>query len=289
MGGAPPPQSSNAAPVPTVVPVDFASLYKQEFGYAWRTLRRLGARERDLPDLAHDLFIVVYRHLADYDPSRPVRPWLFGIAFRVVSDYRRSARFSRETLDDAPDGADLSTPVDEQIAERQARAAVLRVLEELALDRRAVLVMHDIEGHPVPEIASALTIPVATAYSRLRLAREDVAAAIKRYRARERDAAHERFTRSLVARHRGLPRAGAPASRSAGARPGGRLGTPRGHARARRRTGRIGWRSATGGWARRRRRRGWRGHEAAGHALVEKDPDDAARRRRDRSGRPRSV
>jgi RNA polymerase sigma-70 factor (ECF subfamily) len=45
--------------------------------------------------------------------------------------------------------------------------------------------MHDIDGHAVPEIAAALAIPVPTAYSRLRLAREDVAAAVKRLRARE--------------------------------------------------------------------------------------------------------
>ena len=110
---------------------------------------------------------------------------MFGIAFRIVSDYRRSARVARETLDAVPDVVDQALPVDEQIAERQAREAVMRVLDELDLDRRAVLVMHDLEGHPVPEIATALTIPVPTAYSRLRLAREDLAAAIKRHRARE--------------------------------------------------------------------------------------------------------
>jgi RNA polymerase sigma-70 factor (ECF subfamily) len=166
--------------------VDFQSLYKQEFGYAWRTLRRLGVRESDLPDLAHDLFVVVFRHLSDYDSSRPVRPWLFGIAFRVVSDYRRSARVVRETLGDGPEVVDRAPSPDDQIAERQAREAVMRVLDALALDRRAVLVMHDIDGHPVPEIAAALAIPVPTAYSRLRLAREDVAAAVKRLRAREK-------------------------------------------------------------------------------------------------------
>jgi RNA polymerase sigma-70 factor (ECF subfamily) len=185
MGGRPASQLPNEATAPTPGTVDFPSLYKQEFGYAWRVLRRLGVRERDLPDLAHDLFVVVYRHLGDYDPSRPVRPWLFGIAFRVVSDYRRSARVVRETLGDAPDVVDRAPPADEQIAERQAREHVMRVLDALDLDRRAVLVMHDLEGHPVPEIAAALAIPVATAYSRLRLAREDLAAAIKRFRARE--------------------------------------------------------------------------------------------------------
>jgi RNA polymerase sigma-70 factor, ECF subfamily len=185
MGGNLPSQSSDTATTPVPVPVDFPTLYKQEFAYAWRTLRRLGVRERDLPDLAHDFFIVVFRHLSDYDPSRPLRPWLFGIAFRTVSDYRRSARFVRETLGDAPELVDRAPAVDERIAERQAREVVIRVLDGLDLHRRAVLVMHDLEGQPVPEIATALAIPVATAYSRLRLAREDVAAAIKRLRARE--------------------------------------------------------------------------------------------------------
>jgi RNA polymerase sigma-70 factor (ECF subfamily) len=183
MGGKPATQLPDTVTAPTRV--DFQSLYKQEFGYAWRTLRRLGVRESDLPDLSHDFFIVVFRHLSDYDASRPVRPWLCGIAFRVVSDYRRSARFSRELLGEAPELVDPAPPIDEQIAEQQAREIVMRVLDALDLDRRAVLVMHDIDGHPVPEIAAALGIPVPTAYSRLRLAREDVAAAVKRLRARE--------------------------------------------------------------------------------------------------------
>jgi len=64
--------------------------------YVWKTLRRLGVPPQDLEDLVHDLFVVVHRHLGDYDPTRPVRPWLFGIAVRIVADFRRSARNVRE-------------------------------------------------------------------------------------------------------------------------------------------------------------------------------------------------
>jgi len=181
-------QSPTCATTPgpaTTAPVDFSALYRAEFAYAWRTLRRLGVPERDLPDLAHDFFVVVFRQLHLYDPSRPMRPWLFGIAFRVVSDYRRSARFAREVLEAPPDVTDHSAAADEQVADAEGRARVMQVLDQLDLDRRAVFVMHDLEEQTVPEIAAALGIPVATAYSRLRLAREDVAQVIKRLRARE--------------------------------------------------------------------------------------------------------
>ena len=61
---------------------------------------------------------------------------------------------------------------------------MILALDDLELDRRAVLILHDIDGHSVPEIARALSIPLNTAYSRLRLAREQFKAAVKRIRLR---------------------------------------------------------------------------------------------------------
>ena len=166
-------------------PPDFPTLYRSEFAYVWKTLRRLGAPARELEDLTHDLFLVVHRHLGAYDPRRPLRPWLFGIAVRVVSDYRRTFRNSRELLQRpaAAEAVDGAPAQDDRLAEAQARALLMSALEGLELDRRAVLVMHDLDGVAVPEIAAALEIPLNTAYSRLRLARADLAAAVNRLRA----------------------------------------------------------------------------------------------------------
>jgi RNA polymerase sigma-70 factor (ECF subfamily) len=83
----------------------------------------------------------------------------------------------------APDDAVAQdTPADERVAAREERDVFLAALDELDIARRALLVMHDVDGTPVPEIAEALQVPVNTAYSRLRLAREDLAARVKRIR-----------------------------------------------------------------------------------------------------------
>jgi RNA polymerase sigma-70 factor (ECF subfamily) len=50
------------------------------------------------------------------------------------------------------------------------------------IDRRAVFVLHDIHEVPVPEVAETLGVPLNTAYSRLRIAREEFATAVKRLR-----------------------------------------------------------------------------------------------------------
>jgi RNA polymerase sigma-70 factor (ECF subfamily) len=152
----------------------------------WKTLRRLGAPLPDLEDLAHDVFMVVHRHLGDYDPARPLRPWLFGIALRVVSDFRRLQRNLREVPGERVEPVDGAPTPHERMEGTEARSLLMKALDALDLDRRAVFVMHELDEVPVPEIASALSIPLNTAYSRLRLARADVAAWIVRFHSAER-------------------------------------------------------------------------------------------------------
>ncbi|MBN2573207.1 MAG: sigma-70 family RNA polymerase sigma factor [Deltaproteobacteria bacterium] len=165
---------------------DLPSIYRSEFSYVWKTLRRLGAPSADIEDLAHDVFVVAHRHLGDYDPTRPLRPWLFGIAVRVVSDHRRVGRNSREIPGEIAEAVDATPSVQDRLEDREARALLMRALDELDLEQRAVLVMHDLDELPVPEIAAALSIPLNTAYSRLRLARAAVSAWVARFSAREK-------------------------------------------------------------------------------------------------------
>jgi RNA polymerase sigma-70 factor (ECF subfamily) len=172
-----------SAPIAVATPLPvaaFPAVYGAELGYVWNTLRRLGVQDRDIEDLSHDVFVIVFRNLAAYDTRRPIRPWLFGIAFRVASDYRRSARHRREIPGTAREVACPAPPADEVMLRRERQRLVVRALEELELDRRAVFVMHDIDGHVMPDIAAALGVPLNTAYSRLRLARVDFAAAVRR-------------------------------------------------------------------------------------------------------------
>lgn len=150
--------------------------YSLEFDYLCRTLQRLGIRQADLEDLAHEVFLVLDRKWADYDPSRPLRAYLFGIAFRVAAAHRR--RQSREIPGEVPDIADARGDLDEILAAAEARSLVLHALERIALPRRAVFVMHDLDETPMRVIADTLQIPIFTAYSRLRKARQEFERAV---------------------------------------------------------------------------------------------------------------
>lgn len=159
--------------------VSFESLYHQEFPYVVRSLRRLGVGPADLPDLCHEVFLAVFQKLNSYDPSRPVRPWLFGFAFRAASEARGRTHRRRETSDDAlAEHPSLSDP-HSSAESNLARTLVLEALSTLPEERRAVFILHDLDGCSAPDIASSLGIPLNTVYSRLRVGRGEMVAVLQ--------------------------------------------------------------------------------------------------------------
>lgn len=162
----------------------FEEMFRAETPFVCRALLRLGVPERDLEDLSHEVFMTAYRRLADFDAARPARPWLLGIAFHTALRYRQLARHRREVPEGA-EAVDAGPGIEEQVAARQDRELLLKALETVDLAQRAVFVLHDIEGSTMPEVARTLSVPLNTAYSRLRLARAGVRAALAQVRRRD--------------------------------------------------------------------------------------------------------
>ena len=162
----------------------FTNTFRSEISFVCRSLRRLGVADRDVEDLAHETFLTLHRRRDDWDRSRPLRPWLFGISYRVASDYRRKSSHRHERFAEHIEIADTARAADQEIAAQQDRQLVLDALEAIELDRRAVFIMHELNEVPVKEVAEALDIPVFTVYSRLRVAREEFTAAVRRIQLR---------------------------------------------------------------------------------------------------------
>jgi RNA polymerase sigma-70 factor, ECF subfamily len=153
----------------------FRALYEAELAYVHRSLRRLGISEAEAEELAHDVFVVVFRKWDEFDRTRPARPWLFGIAYRTAArslerSWRKHERLIGEAVLEA-------APAPPEAAE--ARDTLLRALAMVEPDQRVVCILHDLDGHPAPEIATMLDVPVNTVYSRLRLGRQRLSSALR--------------------------------------------------------------------------------------------------------------
>jgi RNA polymerase sigma factor (sigma-70 family) len=132
----------------------------------------------ELASLVQELFLVLRRLWHDYDAERPLRPYLFGIAFRIASSHQR--KYARVVKLGVVKVADPRPGPDDVLESNRARALVLEALEQVPLPRRAVLVLHELDQVSVAGVASMLSIPLFTVYSRLRKGRRELDRAIRR-------------------------------------------------------------------------------------------------------------
>jgi RNA polymerase sigma-70 factor (ECF subfamily) len=165
---------------PVVDVPSFDDVYSEHVGFVWRTLRSFGVTEAQLEDAVQDVFVVVHRRLPEWEGRAAITTWLFAIARRVASSYRRK----RGGEQDPPVPIEESevagsTDTFAAMSRAQAAATVMAILDTLDDDKRIVFALVELEQMSVPEVARALDLKLNTTYSRLRLARAAFELAVK--------------------------------------------------------------------------------------------------------------
>lgn len=154
------------AALPTV-----AELYDRHAAMVFRALRALGVADASLDDAVQDVFLVVHRRLGEFEGRAALTTWLYGIARRVASDYRRRRPLGTGPIEALGLLADVGPGPDQQVARREAARAVLEILDDMDADKREVFALMEVEQLSAPQVAELLGVPLNTVYSRLRLAR----------------------------------------------------------------------------------------------------------------------
>ncbi len=180
---APPPTSAAAGAAPVqAASVDLRALFDAHYAPTRRLLRRMGVPAPQLDDAAQEVFWVCARRLGDIRPGSETS-FIYGVALRIASDHMRRAVLVAVDLEDACSiPAEGPSPAD-RLDQRRARQLLDTVLDRMPLDLRTVLVLVELEEMEVREVAGLLQIPMGTAASRLRRAREEFSAIARRLRA----------------------------------------------------------------------------------------------------------
>jgi RNA polymerase sigma-70 factor (ECF subfamily) len=171
-----------AAPAREQTRVTFEALYSDHFAFVWRNLRRQGVAEAALRDAAQDVFLVVHRRLPEFAGRGTLQAWLYSIVRRVAADQRRRHRrkdFGEPAeTEGIADARELGP--EERAARGEALGLLLSLLDGLDEDQRDALVLVDLEGMSVPEVARALDTNPNTVYSRLRAGRQQMRSGLER-------------------------------------------------------------------------------------------------------------
>lgn len=164
----------------------FAEVYAENAAFVWRSMRRLGVRPGDVEDTCQEVFLVVHAKLGEFHGGS-IRAWLFAIASRVASDYRKRAFVRKEEMSGDEALPEIAVPEAQTpaIERTQAFALLESILRTLDDDKRAVFILFELEQMPMQDVATAVGCPLQTAYTRLHAAREHVKSAVTRFKKRE--------------------------------------------------------------------------------------------------------
>jgi RNA polymerase sigma-70 factor (ECF subfamily) len=160
-------------------PLAFDQVYDAHAAFVWRILRGMGVSQAVVEDAVQDVFMVVHRRLGEFDGLGSLKTWLFQIAYRTACAYRRKQRRAgdHEPFDDRVE-ASTRTPA-EEVERRETLSLVAHLLDGLDDEKRAVIVLADIEEMTAPEIAVVTGTPLNTVYTRLRRARSELSQALR--------------------------------------------------------------------------------------------------------------
>jgi RNA polymerase sigma-70 factor (ECF subfamily) len=159
-----------------------AALVQSQYAFVWRVLRRFGLLPPDADDAAQRVFLAAAGRIDDIQPGKE-RAFLSRTAMRVASKAHRARRRRPEVADaECGEGADLGPDAEELVERHRARALLDAILDEMPIDLKAVIVLFEIEGLTMAEIADALSVPPGTVASRLRRARAELQTQVLRRR-----------------------------------------------------------------------------------------------------------
>jgi RNA polymerase sigma factor (sigma-70 family) len=162
-------------------PEQFAVLFARHAPLIHRyAARRVGSGAAD--DLVAETFLAAFGKRLRYDRDHPdARPWLYGIATRLVGQHRREEQRQYRIRQAAVPDRDLPGHADRVAADQTARAVRVELMAALAAlpdDERDLLILIAWEQLTYDQAARALGIPVGTVRSRLSRARARIRAAL---------------------------------------------------------------------------------------------------------------
>lgn len=134
------------------------------------SLRMLRDRQ-EAEDASQEVFMIVSRSITSHDPSRPLAPWLARITYnsclKRISRMKRTVEKERELYEnDLPDEGCPITP-ENHMNSKQMSEKVVRALDRLPVQDRALVIMRYREGFSDSEISESTNMPVGTVKTRL--------------------------------------------------------------------------------------------------------------------------
>lgn len=149
----------------------------------YRQMRSLAGPRQDLDDLVQAAAERALKALERFEGRSSLSTFTYGIVYRTLIDHQRwYRRFQRRFTPDAGEEPELTFPRTSETDLRELTRArrLYAALDQLPSEKRAALVLHDLEGLDVSEVAVICAANELTVRSRLRDAHKKLAELLRK-------------------------------------------------------------------------------------------------------------
>jgi RNA polymerase sigma-70 factor (ECF subfamily) len=152
-----------------------APLYDRYHQSLYRFISHATGHASDVEDIVHSTFMTAATAAASFDGRQSCRPWLLGIAAKLLYRRRRTLARLRRALREfsIQRNGEYLDPHRDLIA-RAELGALSKALSRLSHPKRVTLLLSEVEELTAEEIAAALRVPVGTVWTRLHHARREL-------------------------------------------------------------------------------------------------------------------
>lgn len=132
----------------------------------FRTALRVTGERGTAEDVVQEVFLQAWRSFERFEAGTNCRAWLYKILFHCVSHHRRKW-FRFPLLKETEEFLEANLAQPASVSEQVTDQDVLRALDEIPTEFRAVVLLVDVEEFAYREVAEILAIPIGTVMSRL--------------------------------------------------------------------------------------------------------------------------
>jgi RNA polymerase sigma-70 factor (ECF subfamily) len=119
-------------------------------------------------DIVQETFVNAARHLGSLREDARFGGWLFGIAHQKCTQRWRKQAREADWLDGAREAEpELGAGPDELLIRQEQEEEFMRLMDQLPMPQRSVLLLHFVEEFSIEEIAHITGVPAGTVKSRL--------------------------------------------------------------------------------------------------------------------------
>ena len=126
----------------------------------------------DAEDIAQETFLRAWKHLRHFDATRPLRPWLLGIASNLASNHRRSAGRYLAALTRAFRNEPASVSIEEKSSRHTQANDLWKAVRTLNISDQQIVYLRYFLELSVAETSEVLQVAEGTVKSRLSRALE---------------------------------------------------------------------------------------------------------------------